>query len=125
LLVGLALLSMAAGARHGLPAPTTVVPPASVGSVSAELPARAVSMPAGFMVSLADARDAVLPTAIGSVGAGSDLANGHTAPLAPVVSTPESLGRQEPSTARQPHIPLTVLHAIVPATLGSRAPPTA
>jgi hypothetical protein len=116
---------MAAGARHGLPAPTTVVssgPSVPAGSAPVGLSAQAVSAPAGFSVSLAGARDAVGPTAIGGVGAGSDLLAGHSAPVA---SDPVASGGREPSAAGQPHTPPAVLHAIVPGTPGSRAPPTA
>jgi hypothetical protein len=129
LLVGIALLSMAAGARHGLPATTTVVPSgssASVLSAPADLPVQDAAVPAGFVVDLADARDTVRPSTIEGVEAGSDRWDGtRAAAPATVAAVTAALSRQETPATQQPHSQFASVRTSVPATLGSRAPPTA
>ena len=141
LLLGLALLSVAAGAGYGRSAPatgTSVVAQTRVHAAAVELPARDASMPAGFVASVDDARGTGIAgraaiaglTVIGTGGivhgdgaaSGADRWSGSHPPLhaAMTVASPTRpcAGRVRPGPAAESG-------SVVPSPLCSRAPPAA
>lgn len=120
LLVGLALLSMAAGARYGYPTPITALgASAASGIAPADLTVSDTPVPAGF----APAVDGVRRTdsKITPAHDGSEQWGAYRAVPVAVVSAPAPEGPQQPAAAA----PLVLSLTTVPAALGSRAPPIA
>jgi hypothetical protein len=120
LLVGLALLSMAAGARYGHPAPiTSTGVSAAARIVPADPAASGTRVPAGFTATVDGARRAHCE--IGQANDSSEqLGACRVAPVA-VVSAPAPEDPQQPAAPP----PLVLSRTSVPAALGSRAPPIA
>lgn len=120
LLVGLALLSMAAGARYGHPTPiTSTGVPAATRIVPACPTASDTPVPAGFTATVDGVRRA--HSEIGQANDSSEqLGACRVVPVA-VVSAPPPEDSQQPAAAPPPVLSRTT----VPAALGSRAPPVA
>ncbi|GIH12255.1 hypothetical protein [Rugosimonospora africana] len=121
LLVGLALLSMAAGARYGHPTPLTATGvSAAARIVPADLTVSEPPVPAGFAADAAGARQADADIAPARGGGSEQWVAYRAVPVA-VVSAPASNDTQQPPVAP----PLVLSRTTVPAAVGSRAPPLA
>lgn len=122
LLVGLALLSMAAGARYGHPAPVTAASAkasAAARIVTADRTAADAPLPAGFAASV----DGVRGTTADGIHAdgGTDRWRAYGAVPPAVVSIPASPAREQSPAAS----PSALRRTTLPAALSSRAPPIA
>jgi hypothetical protein len=134
-LLGLALLSVAAGAGRGHPAHVAAPVVAQTRVVSADLPARDTSLPAGFVASAGDAHTTsivgvatirTVETVRGMTArAGADRWGDHQAPLAVIRMVPAAGGPGKPTVGRVTPSRVDDLGTITGPISGSRGPPVA